>query len=39
MDNVAEVLAQIVNARWEGGRQQEKTAEELFEELEKLLSG
>jgi len=39
MDNVAEVLAQIVNARWEGGRQQEKTAEELFEKLEKLLSG
>jgi len=39
MDSVAEVLAQIVNARWEGGRKQEKTAEELFERLEKLLSG
>jgi hypothetical protein len=38
MDHVAEVLAQIVNARWEGGRQQEKAAEELFERLEKLLS-
>jgi len=39
MDNVAEVLAQIVNARWEGGRKQEHASEELFERLEKLLSG
>jgi hypothetical protein len=38
MDNVADVLAKIVNARWEGGRQQDKVAEELFEKLEKLLS-
>jgi hypothetical protein len=39
MDQVAEVLAQIVNARWEGGRQHEKASEELFAKLEKLLSG
>ena len=39
MDQVAEVLAQIVNARWEGGRQQEKRAEELSERLDQLLSG
>jgi hypothetical protein len=41
MDNVADVLAQIVKARWEGGRQQdehEKKGDELFERLEKLLS-
>ena len=39
MDNVADVLVQIVNARWEGGRKKEKEEEELFEKLEKLLSG
>ena len=38
MDSVAEVLAQIVQARWEGGRRQEKAGEELFDRLEKLLS-
>jgi hypothetical protein len=38
MDNVAEVLVQIVNARWEGGRKKEQEVEELFEKLEKLLS-
>jgi|HubBroStandDraft_1064217.scaffolds.fasta_scaffold123170_2 hypothetical protein len=41
MDNVADVLAQIVKARWESGRQQdqhEKQGDELFERLEKLLS-
>jgi len=38
MDKVADVLVQIVNARWEGGRQKEREQEELFERLEKLLS-
>ncbi len=38
MDNVADVLAKIVQSRWEGGRQQEKAAGELYERLEKLLS-
>jgi hypothetical protein len=41
MDNVADVLAQIVKARWESGRkqdQQEKQGDELFERLDKLLS-
>ncbi len=37
MDKVADVLVDIVNARWEGGRKKEKEAEELFEKLEKLL--
>ncbi|HTS33516.1 MAG TPA: hypothetical protein VMI55_06225 [Thermoplasmata archaeon] len=39
MDNVADLLVQIVNARWEGGRKKEKEQEELFEKLDKLLSG
>jgi len=39
MESVADVLVQIVNARWEGGRKKEKELEELFEKLEKLLSG
>jgi hypothetical protein len=38
MDKVADVLAQIVNSRWEGGRKKEKEGEELFGQLEKLLS-
>jgi len=37
MDKVADVLTEIVNARWEGGRKKEKEAEELFEKLQKLL--
>jgi hypothetical protein len=37
MDKVAEVLVEIVNARWEGGRKKEKESEALFEKLEKLL--
>jgi hypothetical protein len=37
MDKVADVLVEIVNARWEGGRKKEKEAEALFEKLEKLL--
>jgi hypothetical protein len=38
LDKVADVLVQIVNARWEGGRKKEKEEEELFAQLEKLLS-
>ncbi len=38
MDRVADVLVQIVNARWEGGRKKEKEEETLFEKLEELLS-
>lgn len=37
MDRVADLLVQIVNARWEGGRKKEKEAEELFRKLEQLL--
>ena len=38
MDKVAELLVDIVNARWEGGRKKEKELEGLYERLEKLLS-
>jgi hypothetical protein len=38
MDKVADLLVQIVNARWEGGRKKEKEEEELFAKLEQLLS-
>jgi hypothetical protein len=38
MDKVADLLVQIVNARWEGGRKKEKEEEELFGKLEQLLS-
>lgn len=38
MDRVADLLVEIVNARWEGGRQKEKEEEQLFEKLETLLS-
>jgi len=38
MDKVSELLVQIVNARWEGGRKKEKEIEELYEKLEQLLS-
>jgi hypothetical protein len=38
MDKVADLLVQVVNARWEGGRKKEKELEELYERLEKLLS-
>jgi hypothetical protein len=38
MDKVADLLVQIVNARWEGGRQKDREQEELLERLEKLLS-
>jgi hypothetical protein len=39
MDQVAELLVEIVNARWEGGRKNEKAAEELYAKLDRLLSG
>ncbi|HTT45793.1 MAG TPA: hypothetical protein VMH38_07255 [Thermoplasmata archaeon] len=38
MDKLADLLVQVVNARWEGGRQKEKELEELYGRLEKLLS-
>jgi hypothetical protein len=38
MDKVAELLVQIVNARWEGGRKNEKTTDELFAKLDQLLA-
>ncbi len=38
MDRVADLLVQIVNARWEGGRKKEKEEEELFDQLEQLLN-
>ncbi len=38
MDQVAEVLVKIVNARWEGGRKHEREQAELFEQLERLLA-
>ena len=39
MDKVADLLVEIVNARWEGGRKKEKEVDQLFEKLEKLLEG
>lgn len=39
MDKVAELLVDIVNARWEGGRKNDKVKEDLFAKLEQLLSG
>ena len=38
MDQVAELLVQIVNARWEGGRKKEKETDELYAKLDRLLS-
>ncbi len=38
MEKVADLLVQIVNARWEGGRKQEKVVAELFQQLDRLLS-
>ncbi len=38
MEKLADLLVQIVNARWEGGRKGEKTAKELFQQLDRLLS-
>lgn len=38
MDKVADLLVQIVNARWEGGRKKEKEVDELYAKLDQLLS-
>jgi hypothetical protein len=37
MDRVADVLVEIVDARWEGGRKKEKELEQLWAKLESLL--
>ncbi len=37
LDQVAEVLVAIVDARWEGGRKKEKELEELYGRLDRLL--
>jgi len=37
LDKVADLLVEIVNARWEGGRKKEKELEQLFAKLEQLL--
>ena len=38
LDQVADILVAIVNARWEGGRRKEKELEGLFEKLDRALS-
>jgi len=38
MDQVADLLVAIVNARWEGGRRKEKELEALHAKLERALS-
>ena len=37
LDQVADVLVEIVDARWQGGRKKEKELEQLFTKLETLL--
>jgi hypothetical protein len=37
LDKVADLLVEIVNARWEGGRKKEKELEQLFAKLGQLL--
>lgn len=37
MDQLAQSLVELVNARWEGGRKAEKTEEELLARIDKLL--
>jgi hypothetical protein len=37
LDKVADVLVEIVDARWEGGRKKEKELEQLFAKLAALL--
>jgi hypothetical protein len=37
LDKVADVLVEIVNARWEGGRKKEKELGALYEKLGQLL--
>jgi hypothetical protein len=38
LDQVADLLVAIVNARWEGGRRKEKELDGLFDKLDRLLS-
>jgi hypothetical protein len=38
LDEVADLLVAIVNARWEGGRKKAKELEGLFAKLDRLLS-
>lgn len=38
MEKLADLLVEIVNARWEGGRRKEKELEELYGRLDRLLS-
>ncbi|HYA10399.1 MAG TPA: hypothetical protein VEH10_01825 [Thermoplasmata archaeon] len=38
LDQVADLLVAIVNARWEGGRRKEKELEGLYAKLERALS-
>jgi hypothetical protein len=37
LDKVADLLVEIVNARWEGGRKKEKELEQLYAKLAQLL--
>jgi hypothetical protein len=37
LDKVADLLVEIVNARWEGGRKKEKELEQLYAKLGELL--
>lgn len=37
MDQLADQLVQLVNARWEGGRQGEKLETEIVQRIDKLL--
>lgn len=38
MEKVADLLVRIVNARWDGGRKRSKELEQLFAQLDRLLS-
>jgi hypothetical protein len=38
MEKVADLLVEIVNARWEGGRKKSKELDALFAKLDQLLS-
>ncbi len=38
LDKVADLLVEIVNARWEGGRRKDKELEGLYAKLDKLLA-
>lgn len=38
MDKVADLLVEIVNARWSGGRKRAKELDPLFSKLDRLLS-